>query len=84
MFLYRTFYCHLKTVYDLGNQTEDEKFEIKRALLALFNDNPNAIFSLHSICDKGKEKNFGDVGQFWKQNLTLASAFEVIKENPSM
>lgn len=84
MYLYRTLYCHLKTVYNLNNATEDEKFEMKRALLWLFNDNNNAPFSLHSICEKGKERDFGDIGQFWKQNLTLASVFELIKENASM
>jgi len=84
MFLFRTLYRHLLSSYSNIINDETDKIEFKRALMWLFNDNSNAPFSLHSICDKGKEKDFGDVGQFWKQNLTLASVYEVIKENSSM
>ena len=84
MFLYRTLYCYLRETYRLNTLTEEDRYEVKRALLWLFNDNSNSPFSLHAICEKGKEKGFGDIGQFWKQNLTLASLSEVLKDNPSM
>lgn len=84
MFLYRILYSHLRDVYRLNACSEEDRYEVKKALLWLFNDNSNSPFSLHAICEKGKEKGFGDIGQFWKQNLTLASLFEVLKDNPSM
>lgn len=84
MFLFRTLYIHMKDVYKLNVLSDEERLEVRRAMLALFNDNSNAPFSLHNICEKGKEKGFGDVGQYWKQNLTLASVIDVLKEQTPM
>lgn len=71
-------------MYKLGSCTEEERIEVKKALVSLFNDNPGAPFSLHSICEKGREKGFGVTGQYWKQNMTLASAIELFNQTSSM
>lgn len=83
MFMFRILYNYVIETYKIANN-KDHQYEVKRALLILFLDDPNCLLSLHSICRRGEEKKTGEIGKFWKQNMTLKCLSSIFTENPVM
>ena len=83
MFMFRLLYNYIIETYNVGNNKEMQK-EVKKSLLILFLDEPNAILSLHSICREGEATKSGQIGKFWKQNLTIKCINAIVNSHPTM
>lgn len=80
MFLFRALYRHIVNKFQIKKDARQLKYEIKRELLVLFLDDPSRPFSLHNICREGEGKEMGEIGKFWKQNMTLSCVSNIIKK----